>query len=82
MATSRSSRELVIFLIFLTLLVVKSEARIVPMLFSTKNKGVNRKLGLHEVINNVRNTEWLRKRALLGGKPERVSPGGPDSQHH
>jgi hypothetical protein len=82
MATSMSSREFVIFLIFLTLLVVRSEARIVPMLFSTKDKGVNRKLELREVINVVRNSEWLRKRAMLGGKPERVSPGGPDSQHH
>jgi len=83
MATSTNSREFLIFICVLTLLVVRSEARLVPMLlFSTKDKVMNSKFGLREVINDVRNSEWLRKRALLGGKPERVSPGGPDAQHH
>ncbi|CAL5196810.1 unnamed protein product [Lathyrus oleraceus] len=82
MATSMNSREFVILIIVLTLLVVKPEARLVPMLLSTKDKVVHVKFGLREVINDVKNSEWLRKRAMLGGRPERVSPGGPDAQHH
>lgn len=82
MATSTKSREFVIFLIFLTLLVMRTEARLVPMLLSTKIKVIHSKFGLREVINEVKNSEWLRKRAMLDGKPERVSPGGPDGQHH
>lgn len=77
-----NSREFVILIIVLTLLVVKPEARLVSMLLSTKDKVVHVKFGLREVINDVKNSEWLRKRAMLGGRPERVSPGGPDAQHH
>lgn len=78
MATSMKLRRLVMLLIVLTLLVISSsEARFVPQ-FSTRGKKVNSKIGLREVINSVRQ----QKRSMLGGKPERVSPGGPDSQHH
>ena len=81
MATSVKSRKFVIFLIILTLLVVSSEARLGPE-FSTMSKKNNSKLGLRELINNVRNSEWNQKRSMLGGRIERVSPAGPDPQHH
>lgn len=77
MATSMKLRGLVMLLIVLTLLVISSEARFVAE-FSTKGKKVNSKFGLRDVIYSMRQ----QKRSMLGGKPERVSPGGPDSQHH
>lgn len=81
MATSMKSRQCVLFLIFLTLLVVSLEARLVPE-FSTMGKRITGKLRLRELINNVQNSEWHRKRSMLGGRLERVSPEGPDPQHH
>ncbi|KAK7257172.1 hypothetical protein RIF29_30951 [Crotalaria pallida] len=81
MASLMNSRVLVLFLITLTLLAVSSEARILPQ-FSTMGKKVNRELRLRELIDNVRNNETPRKRTMLGARLERVSPEGPDSQHH
>ncbi|KAG4980769.1 hypothetical protein JHK82_034016 [Glycine max] len=79
MATSMKLRQFVLLLIVLTLLVVSSEAIQVPE-FSTLSKKINRKLGLRELINNVRNGgEWHQKRSMLGGRLERVSPAGPDN---
>lgn len=84
MATSKlNSREVVFFLIIvLALLVVSSEARVFPEFSSKMGKEINNKLGLRELIHNVRNGEWHRKRSMLGGRLERVSPAGPDPQHH
>ncbi|KAJ1377792.1 hypothetical protein SESBI_48521 [Sesbania bispinosa] len=82
MSTSMKSRQFVIVLIIvLTLLVVSSEARLFPE-FSKMGKKINSKLGLRELINNVRNREWHQKRSMLGGTLERVSPTGPDAHHH
>lgn len=83
MATPTKSRQFVIFLVVLTLLLVvsSSEARLVPE-FPTKDTTVNSKFGLREMINSVRNSEWHPKRSMLGGRLERVSPAGPDPQHH
>ncbi|QCD86358.1 hypothetical protein DEO72_LG3g879 [Vigna unguiculata] len=66
----------VLLMIVLALLAVSAEARLVH---ETK---INGKLGLRELINNVRNGEWHQKRSMLGGRLERVSPAGPDPQHH
>ncbi|CAL0328872.1 unnamed protein product [Lupinus luteus] len=82
MAASMKSIQLVLLLITLTLFVVSSEARLVPQ-FSTISKRVHLKLGLSEFINNVRNIkEWHTKRSMLGARLDRVSPAGPDAQHH
>ncbi|RZB76072.1 hypothetical protein D0Y65_034533 [Glycine soja] len=71
MATSMKLRQFVLLLIVLTLLVVSSEAIQVPE-FSTLSKKINRKLGLRELINNVRNGgEWHQKRSMLGGSSSR-----------
>ncbi|KAG2396753.1 uncharacterized protein HKW66_Vig0230280 [Vigna angularis] len=79
MATSVKPRQLlVIIVIVLTLFVVSSEARNVP----TMEKKIHSKFGLREVINNVRNGKWHGKRSMLGGRLERVSPAGPDPDHH
>ncbi|KAE9592882.1 hypothetical protein Lal_00028692 [Lupinus albus] len=81
MVTSMKSIQFVL-LIILTLFIVSSDARLVPQ-FSTIGKRVSNKLGLSEFINNVRNSrEWLSKRSMLGGRLDRVSPAGPDGQHH
>ncbi|RDX72924.1 hypothetical protein CR513_47531, partial [Mucuna pruriens] len=60
---------------------IRQEARVIPQ-FSTINKKINSKFGLHELINNVRNGKWHGKRAMLGGRLKRVSPAGPDPDHH
>ncbi|QCD86360.1 hypothetical protein DEO72_LG3g881 [Vigna unguiculata] len=80
MATSVKPRH-VIMLIVLTLFIVSSEARNVPQL-TTIEKKIHNKFGLREVINNVRNGKWHGKRSMLGGRLERVSPAGPDPDHH
>ncbi|RDX77826.1 hypothetical protein CR513_41985, partial [Mucuna pruriens] len=67
MATLMKSKQFVIFLIVLTLLVASSEARIFPE-FSAMKKKVDAKLGLRELINNVRNGEWHQRRSMLGGR--------------
>lgn len=82
MATSVKPRQLlVIIVIVLTLFVVSSKARNVPQL-TTMEKKIHSKFGLREVINNVRNGKWHGKRSMLGGRLERVSPAGPDPDHH
>lgn len=81
MATPTKPRHFVIFLIVLTLLVVSSEARLGPQ-FSTMDKKINSKVGLRELINNVRNGKWHGKRSMPGERVERVSPAGPDPDHH
>ncbi|CAL0328873.1 unnamed protein product [Lupinus luteus] len=81
MATQMKSRVFVLFFIILTLLAMSSEARVLPP-FSSRSKKVNNELGMRELINNIRNTKSQRKRSMLGARLERVSPEGPDSQHH
>ncbi|OIW08224.1 hypothetical protein TanjilG_15185 [Lupinus angustifolius] len=43
---------------------------------------INREVRLRELINNVRNNKSYGKRSMLGARLDRVSPEGPDSQHH
>ena len=75
-------KQFIIFLIVVTLFVESSEeARLVPQL-STMDKKNNSKFGLRELINTVRNGQWHGKRSMLGGRLERVSPAGPDPDHH
>ncbi|KAK7257171.1 hypothetical protein RIF29_30950 [Crotalaria pallida] len=81
MATLMKTLQFVFLIIILALFVVSSEARLVPQ-FSAQVKRINSKVDLHELINYVRNNEWHSKRSMLGGKLERVSPAGPDAQHH
>ncbi|KAL9298003.1 hypothetical protein ACSQ67_023899 [Phaseolus vulgaris] len=82
MGTSIKPRQLlVIIVIVVTLIVVSSEARTVPQI-TTMEKKINSKFGLRELMNNVRNGKWHVKRSMLGGRLERVSPAGPDPDHH
>ncbi|KAK7405311.1 hypothetical protein VNO78_06526 [Psophocarpus tetragonolobus] len=84
-ASSMKPRQFVMFLlIVLTLTVVNSEARLVPGQFSAIGKMINSKFSLREVINNVRSGKWHGKRSMLagGGRLQRVSPAGPDPDHH
>ncbi|KAL3016487.1 hypothetical protein AAZX31_06G216000 [Glycine max] len=74
MATSMKSIQFVIFLIVMTLLVASSEARISPEFSTMIRKKVHTKIGLRELINNVRSGEWHQTRSMLGGRLQRVSP--------
>lgn len=63
MATSMMSNMFVVLLIFLPLIVVSSEARLLPK-FSTKmSKKIHSKLLLSEIVSNVRVREYHRKRS-------------------
>lgn len=81
MDTSLKSREFVLFVIIVTLIVVSSEGRPFPQMSSMGRKA-KRELRLLELINYVRNCECHVERSMLGGRLERVSPQGPDSHHH
>lgn len=90
MAASMNSRLFVSVLcviVFVLLVVVSSEARLSPPSFSTKgDKKIDSESWLRELIKIFRKSEYydLQKRSMLGqnGMLERVSPTGPDSQHH
>ncbi|KAI9083543.1 hypothetical protein K1719_034485 [Acacia pycnantha] len=91
MAASMGSRLFVFVLciiVFVTMVVVSSEARLLPLSFSTKgdHKKIDSESLLQEVTKNLRRSDEyeLQKRSMLGqnGNLERLSPAGPDSQHH
>ncbi|KAK7324541.1 hypothetical protein VNO77_28180 [Canavalia gladiata] len=82
MATSMMSRVFVLFLIILPLLVVSSEARFFPKFPTNVSKKINSELLLRDIVNKVRNSEYHRKRSMMEGRLERLSPAGPDPQHH
>ncbi|KAI4322996.1 hypothetical protein L6164_022640 [Bauhinia variegata] len=80
MSTSMKSRLLVVSLIVLSMLVVSSEARFLPELPNI-GKTINGELLLRELSNIARKGEYGHKRSMLG-KLDRLSPAGPDPQHH
>ncbi|KAJ1441690.1 hypothetical protein SESBI_01319 [Sesbania bispinosa] len=87
MATSMMSRALVLFLVIAPLLLMSSEARLFPKFSTTPtmSKKVSSEMLLRDIVNKLRNSEYLhQKRSMLGGKLdlERTSPAGPDPQHH
>jgi len=45
-------------------------------------KRINTELLLRDLVNNSRVTEYQQKRSMLGERLERLSPAGPDPQHH
>ena len=45
------------------------------------SKKINSELLLREIVSNVRVREY-HQRSMLGGRLERLSPAGPDPQHH
>ncbi|KAK7401782.1 hypothetical protein VNO78_13548 [Psophocarpus tetragonolobus] len=84
MATSSAiSRVSVLFLIILSLVVVSSEARLLPKLSTMMTKKINSELFLRDIVNNVRKSEYHHhKRSMLGERLQRLAPAGPDPQHH
>ncbi|KAG4960747.1 hypothetical protein JHK87_037380 [Glycine soja] len=83
MTTSMISKVFVVlFLFFLPLVVVSSEARRLPKFSTMMSKKINSELLLREIVSNVRVREYHHKRSMLGGRLERLSPAGPDPQHH
>ncbi|RYR50655.1 hypothetical protein Ahy_A07g037284 [Arachis hypogaea] len=81
-------REFVILfmiVVIVSLLVVRSEGRHFPKYKNTiGNKRINSEVHLHDMLNNARRSiEYHKKRLMLAGdKVMRVSPAGPDPQHH
>ncbi|EEF38099.1 conserved hypothetical protein [Ricinus communis] len=83
MATLLKPSILLKFLVITLILVPSSYAR----LAHTKLSSVPRKMNGHDILRklgyDVSITEYYRRRWLLqGADPDRVSPGGPDPQHH
>ncbi|KAL4390595.1 hypothetical protein HN51_011531 [Arachis hypogaea] len=86
MAISIKSRPFVLLLILVALLlIVNSEARHVSKLSIMGNK-IKNKVAKRELINtnNVRRHSKLQPRRLMQGRAriQRMSPDGPDTQHH
>ncbi|CAL0326521.1 unnamed protein product [Lupinus luteus] len=69
-----SMRVFVLFLIVFTLLVVSYEARVLTEFTNVSEKGKSEIL-LRDLIH-----KYQKKRSMLG--LERISPAGPDPQHH
>ncbi|QCE10031.1 hypothetical protein DEO72_LG10g1256 [Vigna unguiculata] len=85
MATSMVSKVFAIFLVFLPLVFLSSEARLLLPKSSSSpmmGKRINTELLLRDLVNNSRVTEYQQKRSMLGERLERLSPAGPDPQHH
>ncbi|RDX98936.1 CLAVATA3/ESR (CLE)-related protein 6, partial [Mucuna pruriens] len=84
MATSTMPRVFILFLIIIPLVVVSSKARPFFPKFSTMmDEKINSELLLRHIVSNVRNREYHHhKRSMLEGRLERLSPAGPDPQHH
>ncbi|XP_047148187.1 CLAVATA3/ESR (CLE)-related protein 53-like [Vigna umbellata] len=83
MATLMVSKVFVIFLVFLPLVFVNSEARLLlPKSTPMMGKRINTELLLRDLVKNSKVREHQQKRSMLGAKLERLSPAGPDPQHH
>lgn len=80
MASLSKFQVLFVFIVMLMMLVVSSEAR-VPHRFSTLQPKIDSKLILRQLGYDVLKLEYYARR-MLNSDTERVSPGGPDSQHH
>lgn len=83
MATSTVSKVFVIFLVFLSLVFVNSEARLLlPKSTPIMGKRINTELLLRDLVKNSKVREYQQKRSMMGARLERLSPAGPDPQHH
>nr|KYP51388.1 hypothetical protein KK1_026821 [Cajanus cajan] len=82
MATSTMSRVFVLFLIITPFVVVSSEARILPKFSTMTTKKINSEQLLRDMVINVRIRELHNKRSMFEGRLQRLSPAGPDPQHH
>ncbi|KAK7335094.1 hypothetical protein VNO80_26865 [Phaseolus coccineus] len=82
MATSMVSKVFVFFLIFLPLVFLSSEARLLPKSSPIMAKRINTELLLRDLVINLGVREYQHRRSMQGGRLERLSPAGPDPQHH
>lgn len=85
--SKKSWLALVVFLIAMSFLAQSSESRLLmfPLLSNTKGKKIDSELLLREVINNLpqNRNSYHQNRSMLEAKSlDRVSPAGPDPQHH
>ncbi|XWS28059.1 hypothetical protein CRYUN_Cryun25bG0033400 [Craigia yunnanensis] len=80
MATASNTRLMLLFMIIILMLVMRnSEARSshgIP----TMAKEIDSRTILEKLGYDVSKIAYYRR--ILGGYPERISPGGPDPQHH
>ncbi|XVF04312.1 hypothetical protein REPUB_Repub05bG0071800 [Reevesia pubescens] len=80
MATASSTRLLLLFMIIPLMLVMrKSEARSSHGIPTTVKKIDSRTI-LEKFGYDLSKIAYYRR--MLGADPERISPGGPDPQHH
>lgn len=80
MATLLKTRVFLLSLVITLMLVPSSDARLSCKL------AVSKKFDNHHILRELgydgSKIEYHRRRWMLGAAPERVSPGGPDPQHH
>ncbi|KAJ7981802.1 Clavata3/ESR (CLE) protein [Quillaja saponaria] len=84
MATLSESRFLVLSLIIFTMLLLSSEARPVHGVPTIRKRLNMSELMLRELRDSLRKRVYSLRRSLQGnGKQiERMSPAGPDPEHH
>ncbi|XP_050220268.1 CLAVATA3/ESR (CLE)-related protein 5-like [Mercurialis annua] len=83
--SQKSSALLVLVFVFVTLtLVTTSHARLTrTKLYSSMRKKIDVRVILRELgYDDSRLEYYNHRRWLQGAEPDRVSPGGPDPQHH
>ncbi|XVF78720.1 hypothetical protein PTKIN_Ptkin14bG0158100 [Pterospermum kingtungense] len=81
MATASNTRLFHLFMIILLMMLVmtNSEARFNHGMPTITEK-INSRTVLEELGYDAFKIAYYRR--MLGGDPERISPGGPDPQHH
>lgn len=70
-----------VVIIIVLLIVGASEARLISPGFSRMPRNIDKSIMLRELQVKIFQY-YYQRRMMLGAATQRVSPGGPDSQHH
>ena len=80
MATASNTRLLFLFMIILLMLVMRNSEAMSYHGIPTMAEKIDSKTILEKLGYDVSKIAYYRR--MLGGYPERISPGGPDPEHH
>ncbi|KAF3442440.1 hypothetical protein FNV43_RR16356 [Rhamnella rubrinervis] len=81
MSSLQKAWRLILSLIMLFIFVVSSEARFSLKLPTMPNQSTHQ-IMLRELRYQALQSEFYRRKLNEDARPMRVSPGGPDPQHH